>query len=89
MPVTTVDIPVELSPVAQIKLVLMAGIELRLRALNGGAARRGTWARVAQRLEMDESYLSRLRSRQHDRFSLEQLIRLATDIGVKITIRTE
>lgn len=83
------DISVELPAVAQVKLVLMAGIESRLRVLHGGGVTRGMWARASQRLGIDESELSRLRAKQYERFSLEQLVRLSADIGVRITITAE
>lgn len=89
MPPLAADIPVGLPAVAQVKLVLMAGIENRLKALDEAPARRGVWARAAERLGIDEATLSRLRSGQYQRFSLEQLVNLSTNIGVKITIRAE
>lgn len=89
MPVAAADISVELPAVAQVKLVLMAGIEARLRLLHGGGVSRGMWTRASQRLGIDESEVSRLRAGQHERFSVEKLIRLAMDIGVKITITAQ
>lgn len=89
MPIQATSIPAELPAAAQVKLVLMQGIEARLRELNGGPITRGAWARAAQRLGIDESELSRLRNGQHERFSLEQLVKLSTDIGVQITIIAE
>lgn len=83
------SISAELPATAQVKLVLMQGIEAKLRELNGGAITRGMWARASHRLGIDESELSRLRGGQHERFSLEQLVKLSTDIGVSITIIAE
>lgn len=79
---------VELPPVAQVKLVLMAGIKARIRFLYGELGA-GAGLRAAERLNVDESEVSRLCGGRHSRFSLEKLVEYATEIGVKITIRAE
>lgn len=90
MSITAADIPVELPPVAQVKLVLMAGIEARLRVIHGnGREPKGMWARAAEWMQIDESELSRLRSRRHERFSLDQLVNWSDRIGVRLTIIAE
>ena len=85
------DIPVELPPVAQVKLVLMAGIEARLRAIHGikSVPRLGEWQEVAEWMGIDESVLSRLRRGAHQRFSVEQLVKYSDQIGVRLTIIAE
>lgn len=83
------EIPAELPPVDQVKLVLMVGIENRLRVLHGNGPTRGIWARAAAGLDMDEGRLSRLRSRQYTRFSIEELVRLSDRVGVRLTIIAE
>jgi hypothetical protein len=91
MSAVAADIPVTLPPVAQVKLVLMAGIEARLRKVHGisSVPRLGEWARVAVWMGIDESELSRLRRGRHDRFSVEQLVKYSTQIGVRLTIIAE
>lgn len=84
--VAAADIPVELPPVAQVKLVLMQGIANRLRERFSNGSSFGTGSRASRGIDIDEAIISRLRRGRHERFSLERLVELCDEIGVELTI---
>ncbi len=93
MAVVAAEVPNDLPPVVQIKIVLMSVITSRLAQrfneatdANDWRHGRGALQHASDLLEMDASDVSRLRAGAHQRFSLDALINLCTKIGVEITI---
>lgn len=90
MAAVAAGIPVELPPIAQVKLILMKGITNHLRVRFGGQDAAGpavgTWARASREIDMDEGEISHLRAGRYDRFSLDRLVTLCDEIGVRLTI---
>lgn len=72
-----------LPPVAQVKLAIMAGIDSQIRS------QFTSQHKAAQELEIEVSRLSKLRNAQYERFSLEWLVVIATNLGAKLTVKVE